>query len=183
MNVSVDGRTESCDAGVPVNWNSAGVLTAPVVADTVMAPVDSGVTVVCAEPFAPVWICAEPSEAIPAVTLNVTAALGTGFPNASFTRTVRAVPKAVPTEALWPDPAVAVIPAAAPPLLVRLKLAVVAAPVEATTVNVPATVLAVAFREASPLAFVVAVLVAALRLAPVLGAVKVTGAPDTGFPY
>ncbi len=88
----------------------------------------------------------------------------------------------MPTVADCGVPPVAVMAAGAPALLVRLKLALVAAPDEAMTVNAPATALAVALSEATPLAFVVAVLVAALRLAPVLGAVKVTEAFGTRFP-
>jgi len=86
------------------------------------------------------------------------------------------------------DPLVAVIDAAGPDVLVRLKLVVAVTPAtEAVTVSAPSVPLAVnAVEVTMPLESVVSVSefvpFAKVPLAPVDGAVKVTNAPLTGAP-
>jgi len=121
--------------------------------------------------------------------VNVTDTFGTRFPSLSFTVACSKVANAVPTVAPCPDPAVAVIVAAAPGLLVRLKFADVAVPDVATTLyGPPAVLLAVkAVAIATPLAFVVAFVVfvpfANVPLLPLAGAVNVTVTFGTRFPW
>ncbi len=74
---------------------------------------------------------AEPPKvplAPPAGAVKVTVAPLTGLPPASFTVACSAVANTVLTAALWGVPALAAMLAAAPALLVRLKLADVATP-------------------------------------------------------
>src|SRR5579863_6140118 len=118
--------------------------------------------------------------------VKVTEAPLTGFESLSRTVATSGAAKAAPTAALCPDPLVGVIDAAAPAVLVRLKLAGVDTPAtDAVTVYAPAVVPAVNTAEvATPLALVVAVFTppAKVPVAPEAGAVKVTVTPVVGDP-
>ena len=90
--------------------------------------------------------------------VNVTLTPLTGLPKLSFTVAWRAVAKTALINVPCGVPAVAVMDAAGPGVLVRLKGAFTE-PTEAVTVYEPATVLAVAVTLATPEEFVDAVLV------------------------
>jgi hypothetical protein len=109
------------------------------------------------------------------------------LPNWSVTVATKALANAVFTVALWPEPDVTTIFAAAPATFVSLKVAAVVTPfAAAVTLEPPATVFAVTLSDNWPLPFVVAVIVIVLllnfSLAPLDGAVNVTLAPDTALP-
>lgn len=150
-----------------------------------------------ATPLESVFTCvvAPPPAKVPLAPLagavKVTVAPLTRFPPLSFTVAFKAVGKAVVTGALCGVPAVAMMLAGGPARLVREKAAGVEMPLTlAFTVYVPAVPLAVnTGAVATPLEFVVAVMVAPLfvppanvPLAPLDGAVKVTVTPLAGFP-
>jgi hypothetical protein len=81
-------------------------------------------------PVAPVTAAALKVASAPVVgAVKATVTFGTGLPNESVTVTSSAVVKAVPTVAVCPPPAVAVMLTPLPALLVRVKLAAVATPV------------------------------------------------------
>jgi hypothetical protein len=108
---------------------------------------------------------------------------------ASTTVATSGASNAMPICASCRDPLVAVIDAAGPEVLVRLKLVVAVTPVTmAVTTSAPIVPLAVKVDEvATPLALVVSVsefdeFEANVPLAPVAGAVKTTKAPLTGEP-
>jgi hypothetical protein len=134
--------------------------------------------------FADGGVVAKVPLAPDAGAVNVTDAPLTGFESLSTTVATRGAANAAPTTALCPDPLVGVIDAAAPAVLVRLKLAVVDTPAtDAVTVYAPAVVPAVKTAEvATPLALVVAVFTppAKVPVAPEAGAVKVTVTPVVG---
>jgi hypothetical protein len=116
---------------------------------------------------------------------NVTVTPGTGLLKLSLTVACNVEANAVFTVAFCGVPAVAVTLAAAPGLLVRLKL-VESAPAAAVTVyGPPAVAFAVNEAEATPKVLVTKVMVGVLLLntpeAPETGAVKVTFTPDTGL--
>jgi hypothetical protein len=120
--------------------------------------------------------------------VNVTATPLAGFEPLSNTVALSGDANEVLTALLCGVPPVAVIEAAGPAMLVRLKLAGVVTPATvAVTVSAPAVPFAVKGADvATPLAFVVAVLVfdavsANVPLAPVAGALNTTTAPLTGF--
>src|SRR4051812_954545 len=100
-----------------------------------------------------------------------------------MTRATRALPKVAPTCALWTLPALALMLAAGPAMLVRLKTAGAAAPgTVAVTLYAPASVFAVAPTLALPLASVLTVVAPSVAPGPLVGPVKVTGALGTGLP-
>jgi hypothetical protein len=121
--------------------------------------------------------------------VNVTEAPLTGFELLSTTVATSGAPKAVLMVAFCSEPLVAVIDAAGPDVLFRLKVVVAMTPAtEAVTVSAPMIPLAVKVEEvATPLALVVSASVfveldANVPLAPVAGAVKTTNAPLNGCP-
>jgi len=117
-------------------------------------------------------------------TANVTVTPLTGLFPASFTVTCSAVPNAVLITALCGVPAVAIMDAADPEVLVRVKLAGVVTPETlAVTLYEPVVELAVIAEDvATPLALVTAVFpLTKVALAPEPGTAKVTVIPLTGL--
>ena len=135
-------------------------------------------------------IVAVPFENVPLAPLagavNVTCTPLTGLLLPSVTLACRAVVNTVLTVALCEAPAVAVMFAAGPGLLVSEKFAAASVPVLAVTVKgPPAVTLAVKAAVATPPVTVNTVIVAVpfenVPLAPVDGAVKITEAPTIGL--
>jgi hypothetical protein len=120
--------------------------------------------------------------------VNVTDAPLTGFWLLSRTVATTGSSNVVLMVASCREPLVAVIDAAGPEVIDRLKLAAAVVPATAAvTITAPSVPLAVKVDEvATPLALVVSVSVlvppAKVPLAPVAGAVKTTKAPLTGDP-
>lgn len=181
------------DAATPalfVKLKVAGVDTPAAVALTVYVPAVL-LAVNAAEvatPFASVVAVLTPPANVPLApvlgAVKVTVTPLTGLDELSFTVTTKGAENAPLTATLCEAPLVAVIDAAAPAALVRLKFAV-DPEIDARTVYAPAIPLAVKTAEvATPLALVVAVLTppANVPLAPVDGAVKVTITPLVGDP-
>jgi hypothetical protein len=107
----------------------------------------------------------------------------TALPCASVTVAASAAPKAVLTCVLCEAPPVATIAAADPAVFVRLKTPCCDAPrTVALTAYAPAMVFAVAVTLAAPVESVVAVSVASVADAPLVGTANVTVAPATGLP-
>ena len=78
------------------------VVKLPAVATTTMLPAaDPAVTTVDAWPFVPVLVDEVPRDALPLLSVNVTGAPLTGFPEPSTTSTTKGAAKAVPTRAVW----------------------------------------------------------------------------------
>src|ERR1700720_1363908 len=126
-----------------------------------------------------------PLAPVCAGAVNVTVTPETGLLPASFTVACSAVVNAVLMVAVFGVPPVAVIPAAAPAVLVKAKFAAVATPETdaATLYGPPTMLLAVNVGAlATPLLFVVTVAEPPkVPLAPVPGATKVTLTPLTGL--
>lgn len=118
--------------------------------------------------------------------VNVTTAPETGLLPESLTVATRAAANAVLMVVVCVIPLVAVMVAGVPAVFDKEKLAVAVTPeTEAVTVYDPAVEFAVPVTVATPVAPVTTVAVAEppkVALAPEDGAVKVTVAPDTGFP-
>jgi hypothetical protein len=120
--------------------------------------------------------------------VNVTATPATGFEALSTTAATSGAENAALIAALCGVPLIAVMEAAAPAVFVNMKLAgAVTAATVAVTINAPDVPFAVSAVEmAMPLELVIAIVVllpvsAKIPLAPVVGAIKVTTAPPTGF--
>jgi hypothetical protein len=117
----------------------------------------------------------------PAVTANVTEAPATRFPFASFTVTDGAIATALPAVADCASPAVFVIDAAAPAVLVAVKVTGVRLPAEATRVFVPIAVPKVQLPTvATPEELVTAE--PPVSEPPPLATMKLTETPAIGFP-
>jgi hypothetical protein len=128
-----------------------------------------------------------PAEAPEPGAAKFTVTPETGLPPLSFTVTASAAPKAVLTVALCGEaPPFAVIEAAAPAALVKLKLTDVRPAEEADTLYRPALEFAVKAVVAMPFESVETVITVLLLLnmplGPVPGAVNVTLVPGTGLP-
>jgi hypothetical protein len=123
---------------VPVAVKTTGVIE-PTLAESELAPAPEPRVhpPTVATPLAFV-VCVPPvTDPPPVVTENVTDAPVTRFPFASFTMTDGAIGTAVPTGAVCASPALFVIEAAAPAVVIAVKVTGVRLPVEATRVFVP----------------------------------------------
>jgi hypothetical protein len=176
-------------AAVLVSEKFAGVATPLAVAVTVYEPdvalaVNAGAVATPLALVVTVGLPANVPDAPEPGAANVTLTPGTGLASASRTVALSTVANAVLTVVLCGVPAVAVILAATPGVLVSEKLAGVATPLTvAVTVYEPDVALAVnAGAVATPLALVVTVgLPANVPEAPEPGAANVTLIPATGL--